>query len=164
MRFLLFLVPAFISLGCGLGSTVVGEGPPDPDDAEDDARIERTLGAMSSSGPLFVCTFEGGDWPGAVVGSTLSVTRSGAFVSWGTGSSKFDRVDKSGPPYPMYRFMIGEQMIVSVQGSGPGRPMWAYRGGTNERFDCRERSATTSAAVFDDAQLDALVTATNGRR
>lgn len=160
-----FTLLAFGAFGCGLGSTVVGEGPPRADDAEDDARIERTLGAMSSSGPLFVCTFEGGDWPGAVVGSTLSVTRSGAFVSWGNGTSKFDRVDKSGPPYPTYRFMTGEQLILSLEGSGPGRPMWAYRGGTNERFDCRERSTTTTnAAVFDDAQLDALVTATNGRR
>ena len=163
MRFLLFLVPAFISLGCGLGSTVVGEGPPDPDDAEDDARIERTLGAMSSSGPLFVCTFDGGRWPGASEGTRLNVTRTGAFVSWGTGSAKFDRVDKSGPPYPTYRFMSGDEAVLSVQGSGAGGPMWAFRG--YDRFDCVERSKPdTNGAVFADRDLDELVTATTGRR
>ena len=98
------------STGCGLGSTVVGEGPPaagTDDDSEDDARIERTLGAMSSTGPLFACTFDGGSWPGASDGTRLTITRVGASVYVGNEALRFDRVDKSGPPYPTYRFMSG---------------------------------------------------------
>jgi hypothetical protein len=168
MRLLDLLVPLVVGLtGCGLGSTVVGEGPPtsETEDAEDDARIERTLAAMSSSGPLFACTFDGGGWPGASEGTSLTVARVGASLYVGNEALRFDRVDKSGPPYPTYRFMNGDQELVVLEGGGAGRPMWALRRSTNGRFDCRERlSGANGAGVFDDAQLDALVTVTNGRR
>lgn len=168
MRLLRLSTPLLLFTACGLGSTVVGEGPPDPesDESEDPARIERTLAAMSSSGPLFVCTFDGyGIWPGAVEGTRLTVNRVGAVVTWGTGSAKFDRVDKSGPPYPTYMFRNAEQTVLSIQGAGPRKPMWTFRGETNEHFDCLERGyEDRGEGVFDEAQLDALVTATNGRR
>jgi hypothetical protein len=170
MRLLGSLVSLVVaSTGCGLGSTVVGEGPPaadsEADDAEDAARIERTLAAMSSSGPLFVCTFDGGDWAGASDGTRLTVTRVGASLFVGNEALRFDRVDRSGPPYPTYRFMSGDDEVVSFEGSGPGRPMWAFRRVPSGRFDCRERmSGADSGGVFDTAQLDALVTLTNGRR
>lgn len=171
MRLLRLLVPLPLLVTACLGSTVVGEGPPDEDaiPLQRNEDVRRNLSAVSSTGPLLKCTFDSGYWPGATDGSRLSITRSGEYLYLGGRSMRIDRVDKSGPlsAYVFYYVTSGEER-VSIEGSvssGSARPMYVTRrsGATNESFGCASYGVT-EPAIFDDAQLDALVTLTNGHR
>lgn len=172
MRLLGLLFP-FLSLSSTacLGSTVIGEGPLDEDaiPLQRDEDVRRNLSAISSTGPLFECSHGGGHWPAATDGSRLSITRSGQYLSVGGRSLRIDRVDKSGPfsSYVFYYVTSGDERL-SIEGSvsaGSARPTYLTRrsGTTNESFSCASTGGS-NAGVFDDAQLDVLVTLTNGRR
>ena len=151
MRLLHLLVPV-LSIGCGLGTTVVGEGSSE-------------LSSTSSTDPLFECTFDGGVWPGATAGSRITLTRAGDELRVGSRTMRIDRVDKSGPfdANVFYLLKSGDDRL-SIDGvllsPDRARPMYLTRrsGGTTETFSCGP------SGIFDDSQLDALVTATNGTR
>jgi hypothetical protein len=178
MRFLhLLVVLLFLVSGC-LGSTVVGEGEAGRDDrgagsAAATEAVQRTLATTGSTGALLECTFDTGAWPGTSEGTRFSIVRSGAFLYVHGRAMRIDRVDKSGPQssYVSYFVTSGDETLHiegSVAPGGHERPMLVVRrfgSASNESCNCAEANAGEGTnGVFDDAQLDALVTMTNGRR
>lgn len=170
MRFLRLFFSLFVAstVGCiGYGSAVVGEGPPDEDAREGD--VERTLSAMSSAGPLFDCTYELGSWPAKAAGARITLARSGAVLHVDGLQLRVERVDKSGPHSGRVSYLFhgtGDE-LVSVSGTltaGRATPSdVSWYSAKNQSAVCHERSSP-GLGIFDDAALDALVTATNGRR
>lgn len=122
----------------------------------------------SVDGPLFRCAFDGGEWP-ARKDVPLEVSRSGPNLVVDGRSLPLTRVDKSGPHsgYVDYTLLAGgESFNLSAYPSGGStklQPAEAIRRGEpSDWWVCRERMGT--GGLFDDAALDALVTATNGKR
>jgi hypothetical protein len=173
MRSLALLVPfLWLSTGCGLGSTVVGEGPPDDGNGdvavEEDAEVRRTLSAMSSSGPLFECTYDSGGWPGMSEGRRITLSRNGANVTLDGRVVSLRRVDASARSggYLSYE-LVGNGVSIVISGTtttGNAVPNSIYfHGSTSDAFICRERFMT-GFGVFAERELDTLVTVTNGDR
>lgn len=168
-----FCMLSVSSIGC-FGATVVGEGEPEgiPSDFDerDGPRIEETLSAMSSTGPLFDCTFDSGTWPGKTDGMRITVMRSGAVVYFDGRTLRLERVDKSGPhsSYVDYRLTaVGGAETIRLSGSVTGTRQLpttvTFDGATTQSFICAEWR-DGKGGVFADRDLDALVTATKGRR
>lgn len=155
MRLLHSLLPVLL-FGCT--TTVSGEG----EDAR--AHVQRLLNQTSSDGALFECAIESGTWPTRPGSTTLSLSRHGVWIVGDGQTLALERVDESATANGRVSYVLVAGAVSVVLTGAAVATGWTpvtahYYGATSYSAVCRR-----GTGVFDDRELDELVTSTNGYR